>query len=199
MNPYKILRISNDATIQEIKKAYKKRSKETHPDTGGTEQEFTLVKDAYDILSNPLRRKEYDATGNISGQPNPENYINDISSLFFNILTHNSKAEDIDLVQYMIIDINQIISKLNESIIKCDEVISFLNKFKNKITKKEEGENIFEELLTGRVFEINNDKTRLLNDLKKFEKIKELVNQYECKKDSAPKGEFIISIPTTTI
>jgi DnaJ-class molecular chaperone len=62
-NLYDILEITEEATQDEIKKAYRKLSKENHPDVGGNEDDFKDIAIAYDILSKPERRAEYDATG----------------------------------------------------------------------------------------------------------------------------------------
>ncbi len=60
---------SKKATLDDIKKAYKKKSLSLHPDklkqrgisvTEEHTKEFLSVKEAYDILSDPKRRKRYD-------------------------------------------------------------------------------------------------------------------------------------------
>uniref|UniRef100_A0A0A9Y6H9 J domain-containing protein n=1 Tax=Lygus hesperus TaxID=30085 RepID=A0A0A9Y6H9_LYGHE len=50
---YKILGISKTADIKDIKKAYRKRALETHPDQGGNKEEFAEVAEAYEVLSSP--------------------------------------------------------------------------------------------------------------------------------------------------
>jgi molecular chaperone DnaJ len=64
MNHYDILGVSNTATPEEIKKAYRKLSMEHHPDKGGDENKFKEISAAYSILSNAEKRQEYD-------NPNP--------------------------------------------------------------------------------------------------------------------------------
>ena len=68
-NLYDILGVSKDATQDEIKKAYRKLSLKYHPDkhTGDTPEEqkkneelFKDVAHAYDVLSNPEKRAQYD-------------------------------------------------------------------------------------------------------------------------------------------
>ncbi len=59
---YEVLGITRSATPSEIKTAYKRRAKETHPDTGGSATEFALVRQAYQVLSSPLERRGYDRT-----------------------------------------------------------------------------------------------------------------------------------------
>lgn len=60
VNHYKILRISANATEEEIKKAYRKRAMETHPDRHPElEEEFKKVKRAYEVLSDKDRKALY--------------------------------------------------------------------------------------------------------------------------------------------
>jgi hypothetical protein len=65
VNLYKILGLKSNATDQQIKTAYRLKSKKAHPDAGGTQEKFEELKLARDILLDPLRRKKYDNTGEI--------------------------------------------------------------------------------------------------------------------------------------
>ena len=61
VNFYDVLNIEADATRKEVKDAYKILVKEFHPDRpGGDEEMFELVTKAYNILSDPETRREYD-------------------------------------------------------------------------------------------------------------------------------------------
>jgi curved DNA-binding protein CbpA len=69
VNLYDVLNVSNDCTIKEIKEAYKILVKEFHPDKpGGDSEMFELIIHAYNILSNPTFRKEYDELFALSKQ-----------------------------------------------------------------------------------------------------------------------------------
>jgi molecular chaperone DnaJ len=63
MNPYEILGVDKNASAEEIKKAYRKLSKEHHPDKGGNEDKFKEIASAYDTLSNPEKKQQYDTFG----------------------------------------------------------------------------------------------------------------------------------------
>lgn len=70
---YKILGIEKNASDEEIRKAYKKRAMETHPDRNDgskeSEEEFKKVNEANSILSDPDKRINYDRYGSESGDP----------------------------------------------------------------------------------------------------------------------------------
>jgi curved DNA-binding protein CbpA len=63
MNPYEVLGVETTASDSDIRAAYRKKVKETHPDVGGSAEAFDTVQKAYEILSVPARRKHYDSTG----------------------------------------------------------------------------------------------------------------------------------------
>ena len=49
-NSYEILGISREATIEEIKHAFRKKAKESHPDKSGDPEEFRKIREAYECL-----------------------------------------------------------------------------------------------------------------------------------------------------
>ena len=57
---YNILNLNFNASADEVKRAYKQLAKIYHPDCGGEEHLFLRIKDAYEVLSNPIKRTEYD-------------------------------------------------------------------------------------------------------------------------------------------
>lgn len=57
---YSVLGVTPDATADEIRAAYRRRARETHPDTGGNAAEFHAVQVAWEILGDPGRRRDHD-------------------------------------------------------------------------------------------------------------------------------------------
>lgn len=60
---YEVLGVEKNASQGEIKKAYFKLAKTAHPDKGGSQEHFKEVNGAYEVLSDPEKRKLYDQFG----------------------------------------------------------------------------------------------------------------------------------------
>ena len=60
---YSILEIEKDATEDMIKKSYKIKALQYHPDRGGDEEKFKVVNKAYEVLSDKKKRYIYDKHG----------------------------------------------------------------------------------------------------------------------------------------
>ncbi|KAH0487430.1 MAG: uncharacterized protein KVP18_001939 [Porospora cf. gigantea A] len=61
---YDVLAVSPSATLEEIKRAFRLRALQSHPDKNPEGHErFIAVRMAYEVLSDPRQRKQYDRTG----------------------------------------------------------------------------------------------------------------------------------------
>ncbi len=64
---YKLLELEPDASVEEVKKAYKRLALKLHPDTNPTDtnaaETFRLLNEGYEVLSDEAKRKQYDAYG----------------------------------------------------------------------------------------------------------------------------------------
>jgi DnaJ family protein A protein 2 len=80
---YNTLNVSKDANATEIKKAYKKLAIKHHPDKGGDEEEFKKISEAYAVLSDEKKRKQYDTFGTYDDSSGAMPDMNDIFSSMF--------------------------------------------------------------------------------------------------------------------
>lgn len=60
---YDILGVSKNASQDDIKKAFRKLAHEHHPDKGGDQAKFKELNEAYQVLSDPNKRSQYDQFG----------------------------------------------------------------------------------------------------------------------------------------
>ena len=58
---YEILGVGEDATREEVDRAYRSEARRRHPDGGGSEEDMKSLNEARDILSDPETRNAYDA------------------------------------------------------------------------------------------------------------------------------------------
>ncbi len=84
---YEVLGVARDASDSDIKKAYRKLARELHPDVNPDDSaadRFKLVTHAYDVLSDPEQRRNYDMGGGQSGMGGfGFNNMSDIFDTFF--------------------------------------------------------------------------------------------------------------------
>jgi molecular chaperone DnaJ len=68
---YKVLGVTKSASADEIKKSYRKLARKYHPDANkgdsGAEERFKEISEAYNVLSDEKRRKEYDEARSLFG------------------------------------------------------------------------------------------------------------------------------------
>ena len=94
MDLYKILELEKNASLDEVKKSYRKLAFMYHPDKNTNdenkeekENKFKEINDAYTILSDPIKKREYDLYGFTDNSS-----FEDISNIFTNLFNNTSKS-----------------------------------------------------------------------------------------------------------
>jgi curved DNA-binding protein CbpA len=195
---YDDLGVPEDATEEEIKKAYRKKASETHPDKkGGSTEKFQIVQKAFAVLSSPEEKSHYDETG---AERNTKTLTNEampeLASLFMSLVD----TEGIDLAKINLIDVcrkhiltviakqEQVIPEIHKTIVKREAILKRLKK-----KKKKKGfallESTMKRDIQGRYRGIEDTKRRIAIS---HEMIR-LLDEYEYIVDTAP------DVPTPTM
>ena len=168
MNLYEELELPRDCTFDEIKQQYRHLASIHHPDKGGDVEKFKRIKLAYEVLSDPERRKTYNETNVISESRSLRSEsISELSTVFFKVIA-NVDLHNGDLVNTMRTEINTVLTITENDTVLCNKYIENLEVAKQKLIHKNPNE---ENILLGFI------ETQLSirhNDLKIFKKRKEL-------------------------
>ena len=103
---YEVLGVPRDADEAAIKKAYRALAKKNHPDVNpgdaGAEERFKEINEAYQVLSNPQKRAQYDQFGHDGPQASGfggGGGFTDFGGFGFEIQSMKEAGIDIDIVE----------------------------------------------------------------------------------------------------
>ena len=164
---YFMLGISKRATDEEIKKAYRDQVKIHHPDKGGDKNIFCKIQLAYDVLSDPERKKKYDQDGSYDEriEANIELKAVEYIVISFDKILNEYIQINLNGVNFMMNQkvVDDVVSRLNSSMLSeikslkmnknsIVKVIDTLEKLRTKIEyKNEDNRNILDKVLDGKL------------------------------------------------
>ncbi len=135
MDPYSTLGIDEGADKDDIKKAYKKKASENHPDkVGGGSTEMVAINKAYSILSDEEKKSNYDKYGN--SESNLEQDTKSVLCQLFMLLIDSTNNLEIDLKKSMIKNLNENSHEHHKQIKKNRKQIKKYMKVKSKLKSK---------------------------------------------------------------
>ena len=147
MDPYLELEVSIDATDEEIKIQYRAMAMIHHPDKGGDEEKFKRIKEAYEILSDPVRRKAYEISGDAETNLHLRNAALDHISQMMGQIVPQFNSEADDLFAIMRHEVNNIRQGMIENTNVCVGYMANLQKVIARVNAKHDKQNIMLEIL----------------------------------------------------
>ena len=178
MNPYEILGLSPNATLDEIRTRYKQLANLHHPDKGGDENTFKNISLAYNILSDPIKKQSYDTQGIFFTDSLMYSEAKDVLLKLFNekINSHNPDHEDLILSMK-----NEAVNKkdhLFKQLEGCNIIIAKLNKVKGKIKQKKKAENFLEAFVENGLLNCKHDLKVFTRGIQIYDYVLLILNNY---------------------
>ena len=195
-NLYEILGVSKDATPKEIKKAYYNKAKELHPDKEeGDTAKMQLLISAYEVLSDPDRRKLYDATGKVENQ-SKESLIDEMLVEMF-VLALQGAEEDIkykDIVKKAKGIAFENITAQRKSIKAANDEIKAFEEVYSRLKRKNGLPNIISDRIKGSIESIQGMVVEMEGRLNILTEVHNAFNDYSYKtdEDNRPKGTITV-------
>ena len=150
-DPYAVLGVARDATADAIKRAFRSKVKDTHPDAGGRLGEFEQVTRAQVILLDPKRRRKFDETGDVDNpdiQEPDHGALTMLSGLLAQILADGERDPlQYDLVVVMRDSLLADERKEAQGLAAIDRSLARITKMRKRFRRKAAGQNVFESML----------------------------------------------------
>ena len=150
MNPYIQLDIPVDASLEEIKQRFRTLAHMHHPDKGGDEEVFKSIKLAYEILMDPIRRKQYDLTGDAEIANIRDEAVTNIVQIILSIIPTFDPDQD-DLIEIAKHKTNDMLTRENNQIADIQREINNFEKVITKLRIKNNSENILHNVIVNQI------------------------------------------------
>jgi hypothetical protein len=150
MNPYTELDVPVDASLETIKQRYRTLAQMHHPDKGGDEELFKRIKLAYEILSDPIRRKQYDITGETTTTNAKDEAVANLVQILLHVVPNFNVDQD-DLIHIAEMETRTMLDLVNKDIGVTERYILNLEKVASKLRIKTEGENILSSFIVSQI------------------------------------------------
>ena len=178
MNPYTELDVPIEASLETIKQRYRTLAQMHHPDKGGDEELFKCIKLAYEILSDPVRRKQYDITGETTTTNAKDEAIANIVQILLHIVP-NFNVEQDDLIQIAEVETRTMLDLAHKDIGITERYILNLEKVISKLRIKTDSENILTGFIANQIQQRKNELVNFERRVQVCTLMLEILKDYE--------------------
>jgi curved DNA-binding protein CbpA len=179
MTLYQELGVLSTASQEELRHNYRIYAQKYHPDKeGGDEERFKRIKLAYEVLSDPIRRQEYDRTGKFSAEFTIRNEALERLSNMINHYVPDLNSEIDDPILKMKSDINQTTQTVIDQIETCKRHIRNSKITYEKLWIKSKGENILKNFVENLIKRRETDLSNLARQMIVFKLMLEILEDY---------------------
>ena len=178
MNPYTELDVPINASLETIKQRYRTLAQMHHPDKGGDEELFKRIKLAYEILSDPVRRKQYDITGETTTTNVRDEAVAKLVEILIHIVPKLNADQD-DLIYIVEMETRSILNLVNIDIGINEKIIINFEKVSNKLRIKSNVENILSSIVVNQIQQRKQELETLQRRVRVCNLMLEILKDYE--------------------
>ena len=178
MNPYTELDVPVDASLETIRQRYRTLAQMYHPDKGGDEETFKNIKLAYEILSDPVRRKQYDITGETTTSNAKDEAIANIVQILLHVVPNFNVDQD-DLIKIAEMETRSMLDLVFKDIGVTERYIANLEKVSKKLRIKTEGENLLNSFVLNQIQQRRQELITFQHRVKVCNLMLEILKDYE--------------------
>jgi curved DNA-binding protein CbpA len=154
-NLYEILAVPKDASESAIKAAYRRLAKHLHPDHGGNPEQFRLLKLAYDVLSDPIQRRQYDLTGETpvdkaAQAAEDRRFRGLVGDVLVNIIAHAAAPQFTDIAELARVTVAQQIQQLDGQLTAMAALVARLAEVRARL-RSPQRQDLLAEILAERI------------------------------------------------
>ncbi len=184
MSLYKVLGVERNATSAKIKATFRKRSKDLHPDAGGSDKAFAELSFAYMVLRDKKRRARYDEAGEVD-----ESEVNsDLAKISSALLSLFNAAlqeglgsrNDLDVIKAMRGYVKEVVEKKEKEVRKISEELVLVQKLADRIYPKDKKRNLFGSIIDARKNALRSRVVTTEQDLRLLKMVYEELGNYNC-------------------
>lgn len=176
---YDVLGVAKDATPDQIKKAYRSKAQASHPDReGGSEAAFKAVKTAYEVLSDPARRAQYDTHGTTTEEvPVEVEASAELAKLFSDLLEQESDRP----MYIMRTALKERKDHVNKLLKQAEAARTRLEKLNGKWLRKSDNSysNMMQDIINGKLAALNSGLSRFKRSQRVLDAVTQLLDDHE--------------------
>lgn len=194
---YAVLGVAENATQDEIRRAYRRRARVCHPDKGGDPDDWERLSLAYETLSDPERRARYDRTGDRpSAQPEEPHEDTKLMVILAQIIQNvvcgqeggGGDVRTIDVVEAVKTNMRQMEQKIVEGILTTESRIRRNKEVTRRLRKKRrrsDSQDLLRMVLRGQREELRRVKEKQTEDLSLHRRVIRVFEGYDYETDIA--------------
>ena len=184
MNLYETLGVKRNAMPSQIKAAFRKRSKDLHPDKGGSDEAFAELSSAYMVLRDKERRKKYDETGEtdkVGVDSDLKRMSSALLSLFDAAIREGiGERKDLDVIKLMRKFVKDVMGKKEKEAEEMAAALCSARAMAKRIFPKDKKRNLLGSIMETRERVLESSQAALRHEIRLLKMVLEELENYDC-------------------